>query len=315
MPGATINKSFSSAGQVREVVDRIRRVPDSSRRFSESISTAARIHRVGPDLLTQLLDQGLPHRGSGPARMFDSLDLSNVGLALALRCPRWMAMRWWSKALTQLVPDHEVRNLMNISSSCPSPGHAGDCHFVVHPRLVAATQPASFRELGPGLFGFEVRLASKHWFFGDPFTALIDRLLPLQFHLLAYPLNTDLGFLAETGLANCELAAAYLVSQGRELGLPVRISAGYFVARPYAAVHIWTEFRVGDRWLPADPLLLNALARWNVVDARVWPPNRAPQGLLWPVHDRAIELMTHRDHDGLLAPTVTVVDQQLLPIG
>ena len=295
-----------SPERIRDVVERLRRVPDTARMFSESAAEARRLHRVDQNLQTQLLDLGIPHRGTAREPRFDSLDLANVGLGLGLRCPRWLAMRWWSKSLTQVVPDQRLEYRIELSASCPAPGHDGACRFEIHPRLRAAMQPGTCQETKPGSFAFEVQLDSGREHFGGPFTELIDQIRPLQFHLLPYPLNTDLGFLRHSGLADCRLATNHIHRLGRSLGLPVRPTAGYFVAPPYATVHVWLEFQVDGHWRSADPFLLNALNRWGIVNPEQWPPHRSPQGLLWPVHHEFIELLTHNGQDVLLYPAMVV---------
>ncbi|MDW5324831.1 transglutaminase domain-containing protein [Plantactinospora sp. KLBMP9567] len=310
----TIPTLAHSSKRIQEVVERLRRVPDTARMFSESAAEARRLHRVDQSLQARLLDLGMPHRGPAADPHFDSLDLANVGLGLGLRCPRWLAMRWWSKSLTQVVPGQRLDYRMELSASCPSPGHAGACRFEVHPRLRAAMRAGTCRETGPGRYAFEVRLDSGRHLFGGSFTELIDQIRPVQFHLLPYPLNTDLGFLRDSGLADCRLAANYLHRLGGSLGLPVRSTAGYFVAPPYATVHVWLEFQVDGDWLPADPFLLNALNRWGIVDPGQWPPHRSPQGLLWSVHDEFIELLRHNGQDVLLYPAMVVTDQHASPL-
>ncbi len=280
---------------VRETVDRIRLVPEHARRYLEGRAEAARIHRIGPKFLGQLLAHGLPHRKTGADILFDHLDLANVGLTFALRSPTRMAMRWWAKSLTKLAPGRETRYGLNLSGSCPTPGHPEDCRFSLHPRLRDLVRPGTIREDAPGSYSFDIRLHSDVHHFGAWFDPLIDHVRPLRFHLLPYPVNTDLGFLAETGLADCRMAALHLHRAGTGLGVPMRVAAGYFVVPPYASVHVWPEVRDEDRWLPADPFLLQSLARWSIIDPAKWPPNRSPQGLLWRISDEYLELIRHGD--------------------
>jgi hypothetical protein len=280
--------------QLREIVHRIRQVPDRVRIFTEPVSDLPRVHRINSVLLTALLDLGLPHRGTGAGRRFDALDLANVGLALKLPCPRRAAMRWWSKSLLASDRNGAVLCTLGLGADCPAPGHTGGCEWTVHPELVAASRPGTFREQRPGSYRFDVRLTSEEWYFGEPFHQLVERVLPLRFHLLPYTMSHDLGFLTGTGLADCRLVTRYLVELGNGLGLPVRPAAGYFVMTPYPTFHAWAEFRAGDRWLAADPLLLNAFAEWGIVDPRRWPPNRSLHGRFLRLGDRHCEALTHR---------------------
>src|SRR5882757_9128555 len=102
----------STSGQrydAAEVVERIRRVPDSARQFTQSRADARRLHRIDETLLVQLLDLGLPCRGRAAGLQLDGLDLANAGLALRLACPRWLAMRWWARSLAQTASGLPVR--------------------------------------------------------------------------------------------------------------------------------------------------------------------------------------------------------------
>jgi hypothetical protein len=284
--------------QVAQVVGRIKLVPDRDRVFTESLTDVRRTHRIGPDLLTELLDLGLPHRGHGDDRRFDALDLGNVGVALALPCPRRLAMRWWSKALSRTVPGVRSVYSLELSADCPRPGHDGPCRFRPHEDLLAAVRPGSLRELDVNTFAFEVELATADRLFGEPFTPVIEEALRLRFHILPRQgVGVDPGFLAETGLADCRLATMHLNLFGRGLGLPVRAALGYFVSPPYAQEHAWLEFGAGGHWWAADPFLLKSLAGWGIVDPEQWPPHRSTDGVMWRLADRAHIGLTRLAHD------------------
>jgi hypothetical protein len=286
----------TSTEQIRQIVERARLVPDSERTFDQSLTAATELHRVPPGLLAELLDLGLPHRGRGDDRRFDDADLGNVGLELGLPCPRRLAMRWWSKSLGRMRQGTRSRFAIDMTAACPEPGHPGGCSFELHPLFRSAVLPGTLRTARTGRFAFDIELDCLDGRFGEPFTVLIERARRFRFHLLPRPdgVTTDLGFLAETGLADCRLATRYLAGLGRDWGLPVRGCVGFFVAPPYAQEHAWLEFRMDGRWWPADPFLLDTLARWGIADPRVWPPDRSPSGLLWRLSNQPILGVAHR---------------------
>lgn len=284
----------------QSAVARVLRVPTVYRKFSVLQSALADLYGISEGLLTELLDLGLPHRRG----RFDRLDLDNIGLALRLPCTRNKAMRWWSRSLTQ-SRTKPVAGTLRIQARCPQPGHSGECGFALASeladRLVAAQEP------GPFTAWFTVRasLTAATWTFRAPFSDLFRRVLPLEFHLLPWPLANDLRFLASTGLAECRLATAFLVREADEFGLPVRAARGIFVANPYPVEHSWIDCFVDDgRWLAADPFLLNAFLKWGIVDRQEWAIDSSLQSVLWRTGAPEGGLVTHR---GNPAPYVLTV--------
>jgi hypothetical protein len=282
---------------------RIRRVPDRYRLFTHSTADATRVHRIRPDLLASLLDLGLPHRGAGAERWFDRLDLENIGLGLRLPGTRWTAMRWWSSSFSGRWTGDPVTRTLAINAVCPAPDRPHPCRLRLDPLVAAAGVPGSVRR-SPRGFTVDVTSTPVDHLFGEPFTPLIERIRPVEFHLLPESLTTDVGFALHSGLADCRLATRLLVGLGRELAVPVRTAIGVLLTSPFPTWHSWVEFDTGDRWLAADPFLLNAFARWAVVDTAEWPMNRSPQGLLWRWHDDQFPVVLH---DGELAQAELVL--------
>ncbi|WP_132838641.1 transglutaminase domain-containing protein [Streptomyces sp. BK205] len=258
-------------------------MPDKARVFDQTTLAAVRVHRIPPILLEQLLDLGLPQRSVAGDRRFDSLDLENLGISLGLPSPRRRVMRYWSRTL--LRDDHERldEHPLNVSARCPQPGHSGACHFELNPVVAKAIEPGSLVTGPAGQLSCRVRAAHTERLIGEPFTALIDRLSSFHFHVLPKSLHFDLGFAVETGLATCGLASRLAVRFATEHEVRVRAVFGYLVTPPYLAWHSWCEFDCGGEWLPADPFMLTAMARWGVPGANRWPPNRSCGGLTWRI--------------------------------
>ena len=294
LPCADENQSPAAA------VARVLRVPDRYRRFAVHESAVAELYGISVEFLVQLLDLGLPSR----ACRFDRLDLDNIGLALRLPCSRNRAMRWWSRSLAD-SRSRPLADTLSVRARCPVPGHPGACDFALAAELADTLIARKEQADGAVWFKIRVSLAASTWVFGPPFTELFQRVLPLEFHLLPSPLADDLGFLASTGLANCYLATAFLVSEATKLGLPVRSAEGIFVANPYPVEHSWIECRVdAERWMAADPFLLNAFRRWGIIEDPEWTIDQSLQSVLWRIEARTGRLVTH---SGLVAPYLLTV--------
>lgn len=111
---------------------------------------------------------------------------------------------------------------------------------------------------------------------GSGLRILFDAAGELTFHFLPEELSEDLGFLRETGLANCYSAGRHLAALGTEAGLARRPAFGLFVSPPFSNRHAWIEIAVDGRRLPTDPFFVRTLTEWGLLDPQAWPPHRAP---------------------------------------
>ena len=269
-------------GDPGKAVAAVARIPDRYRNFSVSAEKVARSYRIPDELLRQLLDLGLPHRGNVASITFDRNDLTSVVLNLRLNSPKRAAFQMMARALTQ--NEARAARRITLQTYCPGRGHLGDCAFVLAPAVTQNKELAAIRfpddrhiqlELRPddgpgGRLGFT---ASQR--------QLVEEVRRLEFHPLPFQLNQDLGFLAETSLADCRLAARFAAVRGEQLGVPVRAVTGLLLGRPVAARHFWIEFLADGEWRPADPFLLTTLARWKMLDATLWPADLSIAGAVW----------------------------------
>lgn len=264
----------------------MRRIPDGYRRFTESRARAARLYRIPDDLLERFLDLGLPHErgGSGDGLLFDRNDLNNIVLALRLSSPQHTALRAMSTALQEGQVAARLRRTVNIQARCGDPGHEGRCAFELNGLVNRSPDVSRVTVRADRNFEVEVTLAggaARHLDTPPVWWRLMEQVAGLEYYHIPHDLNADLGFLAESGLANCRLATHFLIAKGREFGLEIRGVTGLFLSRPFSNRHYWTEIRQDDEWVAADPFFLMVLAHWGVLDARSWPPNRVPLGALW----------------------------------
>ncbi len=249
---------------LRGIAERVRRVPDRHRVFDQDASAVAKIHRIGAPILSDLLDLGFPHRSSGGERYFDKLDLENVSLALRLPSPRYLAMRRWPDVIRAVVENRPVRYDLEVVAECDSamPGH--ECDFRLPAQVLAlgvgpdstARKFTLSREVkdtaGPGEAPQELR-------------RLFAEVSGFHFHILPEALYGDLSFLADTSLADCELASGFLARRAAEEGWEARRSFGLLLSSPYSLPHFWPEVRLDGVWTAFDPHLINSLVRWEVL--------------------------------------------------
>ncbi len=299
--GSEGQRDAESVRQAARAVEKVRKIPDTFREFSVSAADAARVHRIDPGALERLLDLGLPHSGTGSDRRFDRLDLDNIGIDLRLPCPRWTAMRWWSRALPDRITPGVTAYDLVLKTDCPTPERPHDCEVVFYPGTVKPGEPAAVRRRPHEEYRIELTTQWVDHCFGEPFTVLIGEILPIEFHLMPKPLTADPGFAATAGLADCRMATDLLARTANRLGLPVRPVAGLFLARPFAIRHWWIEVLDDGVWVAADPFLLNAFLRWGITDPSRWPVSRSPSGVLWEL---AVPSMPMASHGGESAKTV-----------
>ncbi|MFJ8752646.1 hypothetical protein ACIREO_25415 [Streptomyces sp. NPDC102441] len=252
-----------NAEPLRAVVERVRLVPDRHRVLDQDTSTARRIYGIGAPVLSELLDLGFPHRSSGRERYFDELDLANVSLALRLPSPRYLAMRRWPQIFRAVVDERPVRYEVEVSAECGSavPGHRCDFRLPAEVLALGADRDTSDRFT----LRREVGATGRTGEAPQELRRLFAEASEFRFHILPLALYGDLSFLAETSLANCELAGRYLVQRAAEDGWEARRSFGLLLSSPYSLPHFWPEIRLDGVWTAFDPYMIISLERWEVL--------------------------------------------------
>lgn len=289
-----------STADVESVMERLRRVPDGYRVFSEPANRVRRFYRIPDDLLERFVEQGLPHRpgknGDGP--VFDGMDLRNIVLHLRLPSPQQTSLKSMSRALIEGERPGVTRRTVNLQGKCPAPGHEGRCAYELAAQVSRSRHVTEIRPRADNHFEVDVVLRSsevRYLSLSPAHRQLVEEVTRFEFHHVPFDLHTDLAFLADSGLADCRLAAEYLETRGKELGVEVRCASGLFLSRPFSNRHFWVEFLIDDEWMPADPFFLDVLARWGLLDPARWPPHRVPMGALWPLEFDYLDepLVTH----------------------
>jgi hypothetical protein len=278
----------------REVVSRVLHIPDRYRDFSVLPVAARRVYGIGDAALSMLLDLGLPCRGAGEDAAFDPLDLENTALALGLPSSQMAAMRLWSRSLTGTqVVDRRLCE-MTLSLNCPGAGHEGDCDFSLSPPLAAAM--GRDEHLAEHHVVTRVAMSSGIHDFDESFDAVAEEAQRLVFHRIPGALASDLGFLRETGLADCRTASRRLIEVATATGYEARPASGFFIGAPFPCTHAWFDLWVDERWIAADPFFLHTLHRWGILSPADWPVRRSPQGIVWRLelaHELTMPLVRH----------------------
>jgi hypothetical protein len=268
-----------------DIIDRILRIPAKYRDYTIAAAHLQAQYAVDDVLRDQLLDLGLPHRGSGADRMFNGGDLENIGNALGLHSPGWRSLRMLAIMFGGLRdPAGTVYRVRSVSR-CPAPRQAGPCAPGPSPLLLSAA-PGEINCDATGVTA-HLRLAPSDQRAGPVLDPLVQLAAGLTFHYLPDELTEDVGFAAETGLADCRLGACVLMAHADSVGQRLRAVSGLIMSVPFIMHHMWLEVEAGDGWLPIDPFFLSALAAWRILSPREWPPDRSTGQIYWPIRGAA----------------------------
>ncbi|OON81417.1 hypothetical protein B1H18_08865 [Streptomyces tsukubensis] len=203
---------------------------------------------------------------------------------------------------------------MQMSWSCPIPGHAGDCDFSLSPRIEGQAEATISSERSGWKASLDVRLLNDEHVFQDEISALVQESKNLHFHRLIPELAEDMGFLREHRIADCRSGSIHLAGVAAEAGLVVRQASGYFVGVPFLVPHIWLDVDVNGQWIAADPFFLQTLAHWGVVEPHVWPPERSPRNVLWRIRNDHKEEQLIR-HEAVDVPVKLIARMSYEPRG
>ncbi|WP_380830807.1 transglutaminase domain-containing protein [Sphaerisporangium rhizosphaerae] len=293
-----------------DLVERLARVPGRYRRFVATREDATWRHGIGPEMLDALTSAGMPCERVDGATRYDELDLVNVSLSLRLPSPRLMVMRGWAAAIRATAHAGPTTYTVTINAHCRHSTPDEPCSIEASTELrgnLAVSAPRG----GPLTLTRHVT-AGEPRAYPDlaPFFGLIDG---VRFHLLPNGLREDVGFLRETGLADCRLAAAHLVEEAASRGLLARRSFGLFLSAPYSISHSWLDLRLDDRWVSFDPLLLNLFTGWGLLAADQWPAHRSTGDGACRLGEREFVLATHNGEALPLSFPTEILDTERRP--
>lgn len=280
---------------VGSVVERLRLVPDTVRRFVVPERQAREAFGIPVEALRLL-----PCRGTGrPA--YDQRDLENIALELGLASPLTSQPRSWAAALEDPAPLRRLR--VQRFAVCPDRGHAGPCRV----RVLLPGEGWVRREVSGR--GANLRLVSdlalrNEWpELPDAVHEAAAATDGLTLMSLPWGIGQDPELARRTGVVDCVGAALCLIEEGRRRGLEVRLSVGLLVTPPYSSFRAWAEFLVEGDWVPLDPVMVRALQRWGLLAEPV-PADHPVGGMLARLAGTLTPIAWHNDFPvDLLYPT------------
>jgi hypothetical protein len=249
-----------------------------------AVPPAARVYDVTPRraelefgitsaIANLLLDRGLPRSSFEGEARFAWSDLHYIALRLGSARVYLRTLRSWA---------HSVANAAQCGSQVVglryrtygSPGATVDVLLPEGRRAKAVIGPDQI------VARLNVHMASRESAFPPSVQRVLHQAAAFDFYILPPTLAGDLDFARRTGLAGCFAASRFVVSECQQRGIDARMAYGLLLAPPLGTPHEWAEIRLGDIWAPADPLLLNILARFAGLDASRWPCTHSPNAVL-----------------------------------
>lgn len=284
--------------ELHAAVRRLLTVPTPLRAFRATEEHAFRVHGLTEAILTAAIGLGLPHVSSGGTTYFDNLDLSNVSAALHRPSAWALGQRGWTSGLAGLRSGVSSCYDMTLTPRCPFPGHPGPCDFSI--LLAESAESSGIEEPSDGAIGeligpgrLRIRTGSSTTPAPKPVRGLLAALDGARYLHLPAELHHDLDYYRRTGSADCMLAADVLLQQAERLGVRARSSFGLVVLPPFAGLHTWVDFWVGDRWAGFDPHLIRLLERAGVLAPGYWPVHDSLSGLLLRLAPVPIPFIRH----------------------
>jgi Transglutaminase-like superfamily len=253
-----------------------------------SIPPAARVYGVTPRraelefgitsaIANLLAERGLPRSSFDGETRFSWSDLHYIALRLGSARIYLRTMRSWTDSLTETARSGS-RMIWLRYRTYASPGTPVDVLLPEGRRVKAVIGPDHIAAT------FNVRMASSDSTFPPSVQRLLHQAAALDFYY-SETLSGDLDFARRTGLADCVTASMIVVSECQQRGIDARMAGGLIVAPPLGTVHQWAEIRVGDIWVPADPLLLSVLGRFAGLDPSRWSCTYSPNAILLRLAD------------------------------
>lgn len=253
--------------RIDDTVALVRRMPDRARRFHVGPDLAGTEYGLGPDLLGRLVAAGLPRLDSPAGPRYDRTDLLNVALNLDTGSRARRVLAWWARELERGGP---AAYRLSYVTGCPDPTHRGPCRYTLRRpgggTAVLTGTPHPPRQVD----AVTVRLPTRWPRPTGALADLLDGLPAIRFVRLPDPIRWDVDFMLESGVGDCCAVAAYLVRTARQRGMRARLSYGRSLTPPFTSAHYWAEVDVEGIWVPVDPVFIDALLGWGLLDAGRW---------------------------------------------
>ena len=270
---------------MQHLIERISRVPHSTREFTVSPDDAMRIFGIDGTALARLANAGLPYEIVGNERKYDEADLHFVGLRLGTAEVALVAARLMAKTLVRLTGIGSARFRVAYTYRGAAPGRAvvalpGDTSRELwaepHAELAVVEAPTELNwpEVPPAL------------------SAVADAVGRLEWYRLRGDLVGDPDFSYATDLTECLAAAEIVRRRCVAEGYEARASWGLALAAPRSIPHAWTEVHLDGVWRPLDPFLLTLLRDFGGLPPAEWPLSRSPGAILLRVSELPIPFLS-----------------------
>ncbi|QMU67203.1 transglutaminase domain-containing protein [Streptacidiphilus sp. P02-A3a] len=284
--------SDTSEFDLARVLPKLLLIPDRARRFSISTREANRRFGMPLALLEALVTDGGPSRRRRDEVYFDRHDLFNVSLHLGVGSMARVAQRTWAAAFRNALLATSGHDL-EYQATCPIPGHGQACSWTLALPGHASDDVRLHTDEGSLKYGVKVPACGELPPAPELIADLLEEVGSLELMRIPPSLQGDAAFITMTGMTDCLGAAALLADRARERGLRSRQSFGLMLAPPFANVHHWAEIEVDGVWVPFDPVMVNAMLRWRLVDPEYWHVGRSVGPLVARVADAYVPLVRH----------------------
>src|ERR1700722_11393026 len=264
---------------VDELFRILHQIPRESREFAVSSAEVQRRFGISEPLLMEMVELGFPVQARNGDLNFEAADLRNLSFYGRTGINYRTIGRFWPAALKCVEERSDISYELSYLAKCPPPGH-DSCRFEV---LTPFGDVLGVAAVGPhsgSIYKTEITLSGDLPELPDEARSLVDKVASFRLTWLPRSLQLDTAFMSKTGLASCMGAALILVDEGLTRGVEVRSAFGLLASAPYASIHFWAEIKVGQVWVPVDPLMIGAMLRWGVLEPRMWSPYSSLGGIL-----------------------------------
>ena len=279
--------STVSLDSVDRWIAALRAIPPAARVFDVTPRRAELEFGITSAIASLLAERGLPRSSFEGEARFSWSDLHYIALRLGSARIYLRTMRSWTDSLTETARSGS-RMIWLRYRTYADPGTSVDVLLPEGRRVKAVIGPDHIAAT------FNVRMASWDSTFPPSVQRLLHQAAALDFYY-SETLSGDLDFARRTGLADCVTASMIVVSECQQRGIEARMAGGLIVAPPLGTVHQWAEIRVGDSWVPADPLLLSVLARFAGLDPSRWSCTHSPNAILLRLADGETSIVDAAD--------------------
>jgi hypothetical protein len=237
------------------LIARILRIPAHYRAYDTDETMARRRYGFPAADLDRLISSGLPQRDG----LTSGADLRFLSLYLRTRSFDRRAMQGWLTAMAT-VAEGGGHYRVDVRVRCPEPGHAGACRYELLGEDGRYADVADTQPVGSYACSTAPRVAP----IPDDIRDLTDRYDDVLFYPLPFEAGSDDVMINEYRMADCLLMARTVVAAASARGIQARTAFGLVLSLPFAARHMWVEFRVGDAWVPFDPYMARCLHVWGL---------------------------------------------------